>query len=238
MIQHIPAITTTYATAVRYHCITGDLVYQSNTTDIQIVIPTDGVLSNFRVKAATAPGAGTSFTFEVYRDAAYIPVVLSGTNTTASNTVDSLAVSAGDVVCYRATPSDTPTASVTYFCITFTSDLEDAGIVCANGSALSGTQARYMAISGLYAVSATEANHSSLVPTAGTFKNLSVSLNADPGTSPDAYRITVRKNGVSQALTCTITADDKVTGLKLDEPEIQMPEIIPESVPEDDPLPI
>ena len=44
--------------------------------------------------------------------------------------------------------------------------------------------------------------------------------------------------GRSVALDAAITADDKVTGLKLDEPEIQMPEIIPESVPEDDPLPI
>ena len=54
---------------------------------------------------------------------------------------------------------------------------------------------------------ATENQTYQVIPTSGTIKNLYVALSADPGTSPDAYRFTLRKNGVSTVLTVTITAD-------------------------------
>ncbi len=34
-----------------------------------------------------------------------------------------------------------------------------------------------------------------------------MSLSADPGTDPDAYTFTLRKNGADTGLTCTIVAD-------------------------------
>jgi hypothetical protein len=47
-----------------------------------------------------------------------------------------------------------------------------------------------------------------IIPTAGYIKDLYIGLDEDPGTSPDAYKITLVKNGVDTDLTVTIIADD------------------------------
>ncbi|GAJ11751.1 unnamed protein product, partial [marine sediment metagenome] len=56
--------------------------------------------------------------------------------------------------------------------------------------------------------SSTENDYRQVCPTSGKIKNLYVALNVDPGTSPDAYRFTLRVNKADSALTVTITADD------------------------------
>jgi hypothetical protein len=48
------------------------------------------------------------------------------------------------------------------------------------------------------------------IPTAGTLSQFAVRASADAGSSTDAYVITVRKNGASQAVTCTITSSSNI----------------------------
>ena len=57
----------------------------------------------------------------------------------------------------------------------------------------------------------TELNYRQVVPTSGTIKNFWVSLSSDPGTAPDAYRLTLRKGlpMADTALVVTIVANDK-----------------------------
>lgn len=80
---------------------------------------------------------------------------------------------------------------------------------------VSTTSTRYNALSvGNSSWQSSESAYQNVVPTDGVIKKLSVRLSADAGTSPSAYRFTLRLNGVSTALTCTITADD-ITGFDL-----------------------
>ncbi len=79
-----------------------------------------------------------------------------------------------------------------------------------NSDALNNAATEYNAVGTGTSWDATESSRTQVVGAAGTIDSLFVELSEDPGTSPDAYRFTLRVNGASppNGLVVTITADD------------------------------
>ena len=177
------------------------------------IIPTAGALSGLRVKLSVAPGAGKSRTISIYLNgSAQLTVTIADTATTGVNT-GSVNVSAGDTVAVVVTATGTPATTAVYYSSIFTGTTSGESILMGNSysGGMHTTTTLYGSVANCAAIGATEADYKSIIPTPGTIKKFYWKLDADPGTSPDAYRATLRKVGSSQALTSTITAND-ITG--------------------------
>lgn len=107
--NNISATTTTRFLTPGY----GDVTAQTTTT--QQVVPTDGVLRNFRVKQNSPSGNGNSsvYTVRVNGVATSIVVTLASTAMEGSDVVNTAAVSAGDKVDVRVTKAVTIGSSPT-----------------------------------------------------------------------------------------------------------------------------
>lgn len=83
--------------------------------DIQVIVPTAGTLRNLWVKQATAPGGAASYTYTVMQNgaASSLAAAISGTNTSASDTADTVTVAAGDTLSLRSVPASAPAAAGT-----------------------------------------------------------------------------------------------------------------------------
>ncbi len=174
---------------------------------VQAPIPTAGTLSGFRVRLAEAPGAGQSRTFQVYLGTTgYLSITISGTDTTGSSAA-SVAVSAGDLVAIAVTHSGSPANTAAYFALNFTGDTPNESILLGAGGDMSKTVTVFGSVAAENSPTTTEDDWRQIIPTAGTLKSLYWKC-GDPGTAPQGYRLTLRKNGASTALTSTITADD------------------------------
>ena len=181
--------------------------------DAQVIFPTAGKLKNFYVNLATAPGSGNTRTFTVRLNGTttgQISLAIANTATTGNETATELTVAAGDSVAILDTDSVTPAATAARFGITFIPDNAGEFIACAttddnlNGAA---TEFQYVSCADS-TLSATEADFECLSVTAFTVKKLYAKLSVDPGTSPDAYTFTLKKNGSDTALLVTIVADN------------------------------
>jgi len=203
-----------HSTNTEYQSISsGSSSWKPSTSEHYVAqcISSPGKLKNLRVELNDSPGEGKSYTFTIRLNRATdtsLEVVIADTDTSGADTGE-IDVSAGDVVSIKCVPSGTPTARYAQWSLVFegTNAKESlllSGIYCYNASS------RYNPIlTGTCTNNATEANTYCIAPTSGKIKNLYVDLDVDPGTSPDAHKITLRKNGESQTLTCTITANDK-----------------------------
>lgn len=80
-------------------------------------------------------------------------------------------------------------------------------IFSGSATALSNAAARYLTVMGGATPSNTEAYRTEIAPVSGTFRKLRVSLSAAPdnGAGTQSYVIALRKNGSTQALTCTVS---------------------------------
>jgi len=174
------------------------------------LVSTSGVIKNLRVKLLAAPGAGKKYNFTYMLNGAptALTAEIANAATTGSDMINEFAVAAGDTISIRCVPTGTPTITYAYWSAVFSGALSGESLIIQGFSAgLSTAQTRYLQVMGsLPGYSTIENNHREVVPTAGTIKNLYVELSAGPGVVDDAYRFTLRKNGVSQTLTVTITA--------------------------------
>jgi len=200
---------TTHATDTEYNPLAGGYTWSSLLFDSQQVVSTPGTIKNLMVKLYDPPGAGKSYTFTLMKNgvAQTLSVAISDTNTQGADTTNEVAVSAGDLVTLRCTPSGTPTITYAKYSCVFEGDNANESLILGVGESYSSTF--YSPLSGGNSAGTSVDNKKTyqVIPTPGTIKNLYVNLEEDPGTSPEAYRFTLRKNGVNTALTCTITAD-------------------------------
>lgn len=180
-----------------------------------LVVAAPGTLSRFHVRLTTAPGAGVSVTFNVYKNSnpTGITVTIADLNTTGSDLMNTAAVIAGDYITIQHTRVGVPAASHVNFGIEFTGSVAKQSLISGRSySALSSAATQYATCMGYGAPSATENLRYQVISPEGTIKNLYVIMDASAGVNPDAYRFTLRKVGVgSTPLTVTIT-DPATTG--------------------------
>lgn len=199
----------THTVNTEYNSLAGGHIWR-NLFERQQVVSTPGTIKNLMVKLDGSPGAGKSYTFTLMKNgiAQALSVTISDTDTQGADTTNEVAVSAGDLITLRCIPSGTPTARYARYSCVFEGNNAKESLILGIGETYN-IGVYYSPLSGGRETGTTiEGSTYQVIPTPGTIKNLYVNLSEDPGISPEAYRFTLRKNGVSTALTCTITADD------------------------------
>ena len=186
--------------------------WSATESDMQIVVPTSGALSNLYNVVSAAPGSGKSwqYTLMVNGSATALQTTLSGTATTANNTANSVNVSAGDTISLRCVPSGTPTSSLPTFSMTFTPTVNGESFFGYGSAAapLAGTSYEQPLGLGNNAWTANEANRPMLFGPY-TITKMYIKLNTAPGAGTSRV-FTVRKAAANTALTATI-ADTATT---------------------------
>lgn len=198
--------------ATEYSSVSGGTTWNATETARTQCISAPGTIDSLYVELTADPGtAPDAYRFTLRKNGAdtTLTCTITANDVAGSDVAHSVAVVAGDVICIQAealnTPSATPGAQWT---MRFTGTNAGESLVLGHTSC-STAETRYSGIhTGNSANSATEGEVRQVCPTAGTLKNLYISLSIDPGTSPDAYTYTLRKNGADTTLTCTIVADN------------------------------
>ena len=174
------------------------------------LIPCAGTLSNLYVSVVTAPGAGTSVIYTVYKNGSStaLAVTISETSTSGSNLSDSISLSAGDWISIRVTVTGSPVLAVSRFSATFNSSSVKQSIMIG-GRIASFSALRYTGFCSGGSLQLSDATVSEVYGIAGTLKNLYVECSAAPGASK-SWVFTVYKNGSSTAITCTVSGSDTI----------------------------
>ncbi len=200
--------------AIRYLSIIGSNGPNLNEYRVWKIVSTDGLIKSLRVKLVDgSPGAGKKYTFTLMVNGAPTALTLeiADAATSNSNIVNEIDIVPGDYISVRCIPDGTPTVrKATWTCV-FEGDTANESLILGSSSSVHTTDTEYGQVMGDFSIlSVTENDHRVVIPTSGTIKNLYVKLNIDPGTAPDAYRVTVRLNGatVAQSLIVTIVAND------------------------------
>lgn len=184
--------------------------------NVNQVFPMYGRLQNLYVILNGSPGAGTSYTFEVYKGgvATGITVTIADTASTGTDATNVFIVSPGDLLSLRATRSGVPsnrTARWGLECIPSIPGYSAIMYRNFNTQQPSNSATRYNlpAFRGVSAWNATETNAQNICP-AITAKNLYVWQSVAPGAAASAkqYVHTLRKAaaGTSPAVTILETA--------------------------------
>jgi hypothetical protein len=176
------------------------------------VIPTSGALSDLYCELSSAPGGvGKTHTIAISVNGSIVGspvVVMTNTDTTGNDTVNSIDVVAGDTVTYQIVTLSTPAAANLYASCYFTGSTSGESICLGHSDCQTGLEA-WGPVQGKASSKSPEAGNYQIIPTPGTLKSLYVALSADPGTSPDAYTFTVEHDGgTTTGITCTIVANN------------------------------
>ncbi len=206
-----------HATGTEYAAVIGGAIggWGISKNSKMEMVSTGGKIKNLRVELNDTPGGGSkTYKFTLHRavgtggwaNTSLTCTVGSG-DTQASDMVNEVSVAAGDVILLECDPTATPTARYARWSMVFEGDNANESLLLSNGSA--GTSSTQYSRPMGDAFSLTENEVRCVCPTSGMIKNLYVLLSNDPGTSPDAYRFTLRIDGVDKALTVTVTANDR-----------------------------
>lgn len=189
--------------------------WRATESDRWVIMPTAGKIKNFRIVSVLAgsPGAGTSFDFTLFVDgiATALTCELANTDTSTDDLINEISVTAGQTLSIQVVPTNTPSAISVRHSFLFVGDNAKESVIMGTnfqlGASTSATE--YDSIFGGSGISPgpTEGDFQQLCACKGTISDLYVQLESDPGTDPDAFRYTIRKNGSSTTLTVTITAD-------------------------------
>jgi len=202
-----------HVSTTEYNVISSGLSWDTVVLSKAGVVTNPGTLRNLRVELDGVPGTGT-YTFTLHRavgEGAFANTTLTCTvaadGTVASDTAHDVSVAAGDWICLECNPDSPDNARYARWTMEFEGDNANESLILCPYGWLGNSSTYYKAIGrpGYYG---TEYQAVSVCPTAGKIKDLYVQMTADPGTAPDAYKFTLRKNGSDTTLTCTITADD------------------------------
>lgn len=167
-----------------------------------IPMPVSGTIQNLRVVLTTAPGAGTSRTFELQKNGGStgVSVTISNTDVTASNTVDTEAFSAGDYYSLEHTQSGVPASSGA---VAFSFEVVATNsLIGAHSRTLISATTR-MPLMGT-GTSTTASVVGQYIPANGTLKNLYARLNST--LSSGSYDVTLYVNGSPTALTTNLAS--------------------------------
>jgi len=204
------SVATPSNSAVNYFPVmAGSTTYNATESNVLMIMPTAGTISGLKVLLDGAPGAGKSYTFVLMVDsvASALSVAISGTNVRGTSPA-SVAVTAGQTLSIRCTPAGTPDSVKAAQTMVFTGTTANESVLMGSAAALHVTNTEYAGVMvGSLSPSTIETGRQGVCAGAGTLSDFYVSLSADPGNSPEAYRLTLRLNGASQTLTVTITAD-------------------------------
>lgn len=199
------------STATEYNSLYG-YIWDNTESDVYKLVSTDGVLKQLRFRLNGAPGAGKKYTFTLMVNGvpSALIVEVADAATSGSDMVNEVDVTGGDIVSLRCVPTGTPTAVRASWSSIFVGDTPNESLIMGGAStAFTRFNIEYTQVMcGSTSPNTPETDYRQVVPTSGTIKNFYVKLDIDPGDAPDAYRFTLRKNGVSQSLTITIIADD------------------------------
>ncbi len=200
-------------TATRFNSVIGGLGWAASEPQSTMVCPSAGTIKTLKVELETAPGSGKSWAFTLMVDgvASTLTVTIADSAVSGSDLVNQVSISAGQFMTLRSIPSGTPADTGPKFTMVFTGTTAKESVIMAAGGPTLNSAANEFAPISIFSGfdhSTTELDRQQMCAGSGTIKNLYVKLSADPGTDPDAYRFTVRLNGVSQTLTTTITAND------------------------------
>ena len=188
-------------------------------TPAEQVVASDGNLFNLSVVVSVAPGGADSYTWTLLLNGAPTALTASvvGAATTATDTTNVVAVTAGDLIAYEIVGSAGAAVSTGSAVIEYLPSTSGETIIAAVADAITNV-ATYTSplLAGGWSktVGVGMGKNDQIVPTSGTFKNLY--LESIDGSSPGvgtSYVVTVLKNGVATPLTATLadaatTADD------------------------------
>lgn len=168
------------------------------------VVSPAGTLKDLQVSLKVAPGGSASWTFTLYKNAApsAITCQVSAAATTCTDLVNSVAVVAGDTLSFESVPSSTPAATEVKWSLHFASTTASETPIMTLDTAA--TASTFSALMGINNAETTANDVKSLLATAGTMKNLYVVAQTAPGVGK-SRTVTVRKNGVGTAITCTMS---------------------------------
>lgn len=205
------------AAAARYGQPDGADTWDSTLGDRDMLIAEDGTVSLLRVDLLAAPGAGKSLTFALMKNgvAQSLSAAITESATSAEDTSNSVAVSAGDRITLRCTPAGTPTTSLARWSMQYEATAANRAVWGgASDGALNTAATRYAPIggSGQETWDATEANVSRLWAVACTVKSFYVFLTAAPGAGGDAYTFKIVVNGTPVEASAVTITDAATTG--------------------------
>jgi len=146
-------------------------VWQASPTtgDTYALMPTTGTFSTFCVNLSTAPGAGASWTWTLYKNGLdeYVTVKISGAQKQACDLVDTAGFSPGDLVALHVTPSVSPAPASTFSSWYIVQTPSVPGETILFGSQQVGSP-QYLSLAGNSSSQSTEAQMATVIPTAGT----------------------------------------------------------------------
>jgi hypothetical protein len=187
----------------------------------QNVVAAAGVLDAYRVRLTGLPGAGKTYTFNLYKNGvkqdgtggtANTTIVIDNSSTSGSATF-SLALSPGDVVYQECVPSGTPTLRAAGASFKFTATTDGQSQMCGwHADTLNTANTDYtlpQSYGGALGWLTTEVNVKGAV-TGFTLTGLQVVLTGSPG-SGKSYTLSMRKNGASPGGTPSAAIADAAT---------------------------
>lgn len=184
----------------------------NNTTteaNAQEIISGSGTMSDLFVELTTAPGVGNTVTITLMLNgvASALTCTVSGTATTASDTTNTVTVSAGDKISYKWVTSAANSAARLRITSKYTGDTANESQIMGKCEALgSGDKYTYPMGRSESAVSTTDAVARQLCPTAGTLRDFYGEMTAGgaPGVG-QSRTFELWKNNAATGVTFTIS---------------------------------
>ena len=192
----------------RYETLQGGHSWATPEAGRYKLVTTGGKIKDLRVRLDGSPGAGKSYDFTLMLNGAPTALTLeiADAATSGADTTHEVDVVAGDTISLRCVPTGTPTARyATWTSIFEGSTAKESLILAGTNAFLDDSAIEYLSVMCDYSAwNIDESLRHQVCPTSGKIKNLYVILSEDPGRRTDAYRFTLRVNGVDSALTVTI----------------------------------
>jgi hypothetical protein len=198
--------------ATHYYPISGTFTNTVTTeASAETVMPTAGTLDNLYIYGnnGSGPGAGTSYTFTLYKNgvATALTTAISGSTRTNSDTTHSISFVAGDTISLEAAPSGTPVQQAILWSIRFKPTVDGESIQTAGG-ALNTGGTYYSPISDFIqsnnADSRFIANYTAYSPVAFTLKTLYANTQPAPG-GATSYTFRNWKNGSLASISAAVS---------------------------------
>lgn len=203
---------TNTASTVYTSAYGGTFGWQATQTTAQQLVSAPGTYRNLYVYTGVAPGVGKSYDITLFKNNAATTVTcqISGTNKSCTDLTNSVAYVAADSIGMRVTPTGTPAATRMGWQLRFESTTDKESNWPGNGGAFVNNATSWTSIGGQMDDTTTETNHTTIVPAAGTIKNLYVKMQGTAGTG-NTNTFTVRKNEADQTVTCAISGNVATT---------------------------
>ncbi len=172
-------------------------------SDVECPVPTAGSIRDLYVNLNTAPGGTETRSYWLTKNGASqsLTCTVSGAATTCTDTTHTTTVAAGDRVAITTSASAAPAVTVGSLGVVFVPDVEGEWIL-KTSPVPSTTSTTYGEVNDENEGATVSESLVNQMVQATTIKAMYVKLASTPGGS--GYVITLRKNGVDTALTCTV----------------------------------